>query len=85
MQGLEIENQIELADVLEKAVKGLDEDLNEVEQREWRLSRGGDDDEVECCVVAIGDERGRVVVRGGGGGGFTAVCEEGWETDECKR
>lgn len=70
MQGLEVEDQIQLAHVLEQAVERLDEDLYQVEQGEGRLGRGADDDEVEGCVVAVGDEGGGVVVRGGGGGGF---------------
>lgn len=32
MQGFEVEDQVELADVFEEAIEGLDEDLDEVEQ-----------------------------------------------------
>lgn len=80
MQRLEVEYEIQLADILEQAVECLDEDLDEVEQREGRLGGGGDEDEVEGGVVAVGDERGAVGVGGVGGGG--AGGEEGREGQE---
>ena len=72
MQRLEIENQIQLTDVFEKAIEGLDEDLDQIEQGEGCFGGRGDEDEVEGCVVAVRDEGGGVVVglgRGCGGGG----------------
>lgn len=73
MQRLKVEDQIQLADVFEKAVEGFDEDLDQIEQGERGFRRGGDEDEVERCVVAVRDEGGGVVVGlgracGGGGG-----------------
>lgn len=67
MQRLEVEDQVELAYVLKKAVKGLYEDLNQIEQGKRRFGRGGDDDEVKCRIVAVCDERGGVVVWRSGG------------------
>ena len=69
MQRLEVENQIQLADILEQAVEGLDEDLDEIEEGEGGFGGGGDEDEVEGGVVAVGDEGGGVVLLGGGRGG----------------
>ena len=77
----EIENQVQFAHVLEKAVKGLHENLDEIEKGQRGLSRGGDDDEVEGRIVAVGNERGSVVVRGGGGRRFAAVGEERWKAE----
>lgn len=65
VQRLKVEDQIQLAHILKQPVQGLDVDLDQIDQREGRLGRGGDDDEVEGRVVAVGDERGDVV--GGGG------------------
>jgi hypothetical protein len=70
VQGLEVEDEVELAHVFEHAVEGLDEDLDQVQQGERGLGRGRDDDEVQRRVVPVRHQRGRVVVaRGGGGGG----------------
>ena len=85
MQRLKVEDQIQLADVFEKAVEGFDEDLDQIEQGERGLRRGGDEDEVERCVVAVCDEGGGVVVglgraRGGGGG----RGQQGWEPRSAK-
>ena len=80
MQRLEVEDEVQLAHVFEQAVEGLDEDLDQVEQGEGGLRRGGDEDEIERCVVAVGDEGGGVVVglgRGRGGGGGRG--EQRWE------
>lgn len=46
MEGLEIEDKVELADVLEEFIEGLDVDLDEVEEGEGGLGRGRDDDEI---------------------------------------
>lgn len=54
MQALEVEDQIELAHVLEQAVQRLDEDLDQVEQRQGGLGRRADQDEVERGVVSVG-------------------------------
>lgn len=56
MQCLEIEDEVQFADILEEAVKGLYEDLDEVEKGKRRFGGSGYDDEVECRVVAICDE-----------------------------
>ncbi len=70
MQRLKVEDQIQFTDVLEKAVEGFDEDLDQVEQAEGRFGGRRDHNEVEGCVVAIGNEgRGVVVGLGGGCGG----------------
>lgn len=81
MECFEIENQVQLAHIFEKAVEGLHEDLNEIEESQRGLSRGRNDDEVERRIVAVGDERGSIVVRGGGCRRFAAVGEEGRETE----
>ena len=56
MEGLEVEDKVELADVLEEFIEGLDVDLDEVEEGEGGLGRGRDDDEIERRVVAVGHE-----------------------------
>lgn len=56
MQRLEVEDEVELADILEEPVKGLYEDLDQVEKCEWRLGRCADYDEVEGRVVTVGYE-----------------------------
>lgn len=76
MHSLEIENQIQLADVVEQAVKGLDEDLDKVEESEGGFGGGADKDEVEGRIVPIGDVGGAVgivagISRGGGSGGWS--------------
>ena len=53
MQCFKVENQIQLAHVLEEAIEGFDEDLDEVEEGEGGFGGGGDEDEVEGCVVAV--------------------------------
>lgn len=63
MQGLEVEDEVELAHVLEQLVERLDVDLDEVQQGQRRLGRRRDDDEVQGRVVAVRDERRHVVVR----------------------
>lgn len=55
MQGLEVEDEVEFADVIEAGVEGFDEDVDEVEQGEGGFGGGGDEDEVEGGVVAVGD------------------------------
>lgn len=79
VQRLKVEDQIQLAHVLEQAVEGLDEDLDQVEQGERGLGGRADDDEVEGRVVAVGDDGGRVGVGAGGGAGGGGG-EEGGET-----
>jgi hypothetical protein len=56
MQRFEVEDQVEFADILEKAVERLHKDLDEIEESQWRFCRGADDDEVEGGVVAVGYE-----------------------------
>lgn len=67
MQRLEVEDEVQLAHVLEQAVQRLDEDLDQVEQGERRLGGGADDDEVQRRVVAVGDDGGGVGVGAVGG------------------
>lgn len=76
MQGLEAEDQIQFAHVLEQAVQGLDEDLDEVEEGERGFGGGADQDEVEGRVVAVGYLGGGVAATGGGGG-WVGVIEGG--------
>ena len=83
VQRLEVEDEVELAHVLEHAVEGLDKDLDQVQQGERGLGGGGDDDEAEGRIVAVGDEGGGVVVAGGGGRG--GAGEEGREAGLCER
>ena len=68
MHSLEIENQIQLANIVEQHVQGLDEDLNKVEKSEWGFGGGADEDEVEGCVVTVRDITGVVGIVGGIGG-----------------
>ena len=79
MQRLEIEDQIQLAHVLEQSIQGFHEDLNQIQECKRRLGGGGDEDEVERGVVAVGHERWSIIllVRGGAGG-----SEERWEWEE---
>lgn len=84
VQGLEVEDQVELAHIFEEAIERLDEDLDEVEERERRFGRGADYDEVEGCIVSVGHERGGVVVLGGRCGGFGRAGEEWWKAAICQ-
>lgn len=83
VQALEVEDEVQLAHVLEQLVQRLDVHLDEVDQGEGRLGGRGDDDEEERRVVPVGHERGHVVLLlvagrvGGSGGG-----EEGREREE---
>ena len=76
MHSLEIENQIQLADVIEQAVEGLDEDLDKVKESERGFGGGADKDEVEGCIVPIGDVGGVIGIVAGigrrsGSGGWS--------------
>jgi hypothetical protein len=82
MQRFEVEDEVQLAYVFEETVEGLDEDLYQIEESEWRFGRGGDDDEVQCCIVAVGDKGRGVVVGRGRRRRLAAVCEQGRETGE---
>ncbi len=62
VQRLEVEDEVELAHVLEEPVERLDEHLDQVEQRQRRLGRRADENEVQRCVVPVRDERRRVAV-----------------------
>jgi hypothetical protein len=83
VQALKVEDEVQLAHVLEQLVQRLDVDLDEVDQGEGRLGGRRDDDEEERRVVPVRNQRGDVVVllvaRGVGGprGG-----EEGREGEE---
>src|SRR5690606_38531433 len=57
MKGLEVENQVQLADILEQSIKRFDKHLDEIQQSERTLGRRGYHDEVERRVVAISNER----------------------------
>lgn len=81
MQRLEIEDQIQFADILKQPVQGFDKDLYQIEQSEGRFGRGGDDDEVECRIVTVGDERGGVVVLLAGSG----MVAGGWREERRER
>lgn len=76
MQRLEVEDQIQLAYVLEKTIEGLDEDLDEIKKRKGRFGGCRYDDEVESRVVAVGDEGRCVVVGRRGCAGFGAAGKE---------
>ncbi|KAJ8112807.1 hypothetical protein OPT61_g4912 [Boeremia exigua] len=77
VQRLEVEDEVELAHVLEQAVQSLDEDLDQVEQGQRRLGGGGDDDEVEGGVVALGAGAGGRGARQEVAGRVGAVGDEG--------
>lgn len=83
MKCFEVEDQVELAHVLEETIQRLDEDLYEVEEGERRLGGRADDDEVEGRVVAVGYEGGGVVVGGTWGGGLGGAGEERREAGYC--
>jgi len=74
MQRLKIEDQIQLAHILEQSIQRLDIHLYQIDQRQRALGARADDDEVEGRVVAVGDQRGNVVVWGGGVGGVRVRC-----------
>lgn len=74
VQRLEVEDQVQLADIFEELIKRFNVDLDQVDERQRRLGRRRDDDEVECCVVSVRHEGGDVVLlfgrrmrRAGGG------------------
>jgi hypothetical protein len=68
MQGLEIEDQVQLANILKQSVQRLDVDLDEIDQGQRRLGRRGYDDEVESRIVSICYKRWHIVRRRGRGG-----------------
>ena len=53
-----MEDEVELADIAESPVEGLDEDLDEVEDTEGRLGLVDTEDEVEGGVVAVDEVDG---------------------------
>lgn len=80
MHGFEIEDQIQLAHVVEKAVQGFYENLDEVEEGEGGFGGGAYQDEVEGCVVPVCDLGGEVGVYCGLGLGLGGGRgEERWE------
>ena len=85
MQGLKVEDEVQLAHVLKQFVQGLDVDLYQVDQGERGLGRGGDDDEEQGRVVTVGDEGGDVVVRLGRGVGGAGGGEERRQRKEVAR
>jgi hypothetical protein len=84
MQRLKVEDQIQLANVFEQSIQGLDVHLDQVDQSQRGFGGRGDDDEVQCGVVAVGDERRNVVllVRRGGGVTCRGCGEERGERQE---
>lgn len=50
-----VEDQIELADVLEAGIQALDESLYQIQNSKLRLGRIDNEDEVESGVVAVDD------------------------------
>lgn len=85
MERFKVEDEIELADILEQPIEGLDVHLDQVDQRKRRFGGGRDDDEVESRIMSVGHERGYIVVllrrrmRGAGSG------EQGWEGKKVTR
>lgn len=63
VQGLEVEDEVQLADVLEQLVQRLDVHLDQVQQGQGRLGGRRYDDEVQRRVVAVRHEGRHVVVR----------------------
>ena len=82
VQGLEVEDQVQLAHILEQLVQRLDVDLDQVEQRQRRLGRRRYYNEVQSRIVAVGDERGDVVVRFRGGMRSAGSSEDGGQREE---
>lgn len=80
VQSLVAENQIQFTDVLEHAVQTLDEDLDQIDQSQWRFGGGGDHDERQGCVGAVCNLGGGV--GGAGGGGAGALGEKGRKREE---
>lgn len=68
MHSVDVEDEVELADVLEAVVEGLHEDLDEVEDAELALARVHGEDEVQGRVVAV-DELGVLAPDAGDAGG----------------
>lgn len=48
-----VENQIQLADILEALVQGLYKDLDQVENPKLRFWRVNAEDEIQCRVVPV--------------------------------
>lgn len=81
MHSLIPEDEIQLAHVLEHAIQCLHKDLDQIDQRQRRLSRRGDHDERQGGIVPVGD------LGGGVGGavfcaGACAAGEKWWEGEE---
>lgn len=62
MQRLEVEDEIQLADILKQLIQRLDVYLYQVDQRERRLRRRRDDDEVERRIMAVRHQRRHVAL-----------------------
>ena len=62
MQRLEVEDQVEFADVLEQPVQCFHIYLYQIQQCKWRLGRSTDHDEVQRGIVPVRYERRRIVV-----------------------
>lgn len=62
VQALKVEDEVQLAHVLEQLVQRLDVHLDQVDQGQRRLCGGRDDDEEERRVVPVRHERGDVVL-----------------------
>lgn len=73
---LKVEDEVELADVLEQPVERLDINLDQVDQGERGLGGCRDDDKVECGIVAVSDEGGRVGGGVGTAGRARGRCQE---------
>ena len=63
MQRLEVEYQVQLADILKQPVQTLDKDLDQIQQCKRRLGARADQDEVECGVVSVCDQGRRIILR----------------------
>ncbi len=53
MDFVHVENQVELADILEALVQGLDENLDQVQDAELRLARVDAEHEEQGGVVSV--------------------------------
>ena len=64
MECLEVEDQIQFADIFEEGIESFDEDLDEIEKGERGFGRGRDEDEIEGRIVPVCDQGGSIVVLG---------------------
>ena len=80
MQGLEVENQIQFANIFEEPVERFNKDLDQIEKGEWRFCGSRDEDEVEGCVVPVCYQRRSIIVGLAWGWCRCARGQKRWKT-----